>query len=121
MELDKFRQMTGRDAVVIADTAQESTAADLGNKTLTAVQIPAGMTGTALTFEASDLLAGTYVPVKKADGSAYSIVIGSDASLHAVDYMQFLGSRFIKVKSGTAESGPKTVTVISALMINKQH
>lgn len=95
--------------VTIANGAQLSNVADLNNLTLCAVQTPASFTGTAITFEVS-ADNSTFVPVHVEGGTAYSITVASSRAT-IVDINKFRGFRYVKVKSGSAESGAKIVTL----------
>lgn len=93
--------------VVMADDGTVTPAKDLGSKTLCGVYIPAGWVGTAMTFQAS-ADGVTYVAVHNAAG-AYSIVVAASKYV-AVDPTVFLGVRYLKLVSGSTESGgPLTV------------
>lgn len=70
--------------------------------------ILATMTGTALTFEASDAAAGTFVPVKKADGSSLSYTTASNTYV-AIDPKDFYGIAFLKIVSGSSEGAARTL------------
>ena len=71
------------------------------------------MTGTTMTFQVSDTLAGTYVALNDDAGSAYSITIASDKATGLGDVMAALAPfRFIKLVSGSAEAADRTIKVV---------
>jgi hypothetical protein len=75
------------------------------NGTLVGLFIPAGMVGTSLKFKASKDESATAVPIKKEDGTDYSITIGSAAAYHKVDPSLFEGVPYLTVISGASETG----------------
>lgn len=112
MAVDGWQQNTAYGvAATIANGQQTSGAVDLKNKTLVAVALPAALTGVALTFFAATSLAGTYKEVTDGAGTAYSVVVAADKCV-PVDTAKFLGVRFLKVKSGSAEGGARTLELL---------
>lgn len=94
---------------IIANGQQESAAIDCGGMALCGILLPAAFTGTALTFEVSDAIDGTFVPLKSTtSGSALSYTV-AQGTYAAIDPKDFQGVRFLKVKSGTAEGGARTL------------
>lgn len=105
--------------VTIATGETLSAAADLGNHTLSGILVPANMDGTDLTLLAS--INGTdFYELRQPDGSAYTIDIDTDAAIYAVGPQDVAGLRYIKIKSSSAETPAKTLTLISILAVNKQ-
>jgi hypothetical protein len=100
--------------VTIANGAQSSSVADLLGFTLCAVETPSAFTGTAITFEVSNDNS-TFVPVHKEDGNAYSITVSTSRAT-IVDIQKFRGFRYLKIKSGSAEGGARTVTLHCAAL-----
>ena len=98
--------------VTIANGAQSSSVADLLGFTLCAVQTPGTFTGTAITFEVS-ADNSTFVPVHVEAGTAYSITVAASRAT-IVDIQKFRGFRYVRVKSGSAEGGARTVTLHAA-------
>lgn len=97
-------------AVVIANGAQESSAIDCGGMTLVGILLPAVFTGTALTFETSTAVDGTFVPIKTTtSGSLLSYTV-AQGTYCALDPKDFHGIRFLKIKSGSAEGAARTLT-----------
>lgn len=93
----------------IANGDQESSAIDCQGFVLCGIFFPAAFTGTTLTFEISDLLAGTYVPLKNTtSGTSLSYTI-AQGTFAAIDPKDFQGVRFLKVKSGSAEGASRTL------------
>ncbi len=96
-------------SVVIANTAQESEAINCGGMTLVGIMLPAAFTGTALTFEVSSTLAGTYVALKSTtSGTALSYTV-AQGTYCAIDPKDFHGVQFLKIKSGSAEGAARTL------------
>jgi hypothetical protein len=95
--------------LVILNTAQESAAINLAGLSLVGIILPAAFTGTALTFEVSDSLAGTYVVLKSSTSGtslSYTVAQGTYA---AIDPKDFYGVQFLKIKSGSAEGADRTL------------
>lgn len=92
----------------IANGQTKSAAIPTGGKTLCGIILPAAFTGVALTFEASSAVDGTFVPVKKADGSSLSYTV-AQGTFVAIDPKDFYGIAFLKLVSGSAEGGARTV------------
>lgn len=88
-----------------------SNAVDLGDRTLVGLQLPT-MTGTAITFQASTSLDGTYVAVKGSDGASISYTTASSTYV-AIQPAVLAGIRFIKIVSGSAEGAARTVTGVA--------
>ncbi len=96
-------------SVAIANGAQLSAAINTGGLALCGIILPAAFTGTTITFEVSDALAGTYVPLKSTtSGSALSYTV-AQATYCAIDPKDFQGVQFLKIKSGSAEGGARTL------------
>lgn len=84
-------------------------AIDLAGLTLVGIQFPTTFTGTTITFEASDALAGTYVPVKAGtSGAALSYTV-AQATFAALDPKDFYALNFIKIVSGSSEASARTL------------
>lgn len=97
-------------SATIANSAQESSAIATGGMALTGIFLPAAFTGTALTFEAATAIDGTYVPVKSTiSGTALSYTV-AQGTYCAIDPKDFQGIPFLKIKSGSAEGGARTLT-----------
>lgn len=94
-------------SVAIANTAQLSAAIPCGGMALVGIKFPAAFTGTTVTFEMCDTLAGTYVPVYNSAGPvSYTIAQGR---YYAIDPKDFYGINFLKIKSGSAEAAGRTL------------
>ncbi len=96
--------------VTIADSATVSNAIDLGEMAIVGLQTPASMTGTAITFQAS-ADNSTFVAVKKVDGTTYSMVTASSL-YYVIPPADLAGIRYLKVVSGSAETGAKIITLL---------
>jgi len=94
--------------VVIANGTTTSNAVDLLGTSLLAFVTDAALNGTAFTFTVSDNLAGTYVPLKRmSDGTALTAVVAVSGQ-YATNPADFASVRFLKIVSGTAQSGAAT-------------
>lgn len=93
----------------IANGLQNSSVIATGGMALTGIFLPAAFTGTALTFLACALVGGTYVPVCKSDGSPLSYTVAQGTYV-AIDPRDFQGIPFLKIVSGSAEGGARTLT-----------
>lgn len=97
-----------RDAVIL-DTETDSDAVATAGLTPCGVFVPASFTGTTLSFLVSDAVDGTYVPLHSTvSGSLLSFTVASSRYI-AFDPKDFQGVQFLKLKSGSAESGDKTL------------
>ncbi len=95
--------------LTIANGQQVSNVIETKGMSLIGVQIPT-FTGTALTFESCDDLAGTNpVPVKSTiAGTVLTYTVASNG-YYIVAPDQLAGIEFLRVKSGTAEGGARTL------------
>jgi hypothetical protein len=94
--------------ITIAVSTTVSAAVDLLGFTLVGLILPAAFTGTAITFQVSDSLAGTYVPLRDATGAAVSVTVAQGTAA-VLDPTTFAGWRFVKLVSGSAEAADRTV------------
>ncbi len=97
--------------VTIGASGTKTAAVDLGGFTLVGILLPATFTGTALTFEAAEALAGTYRVVKAVGGSSVSLTVAQNTYV-AVDPTALQGVNFIKLVSGSTEGSARTITLI---------
>lgn len=94
---------------VIAASGTKTAAIDLGGFVLCGILLPAAFTGTAITFEVSDAIAGTYVALKTTtSGSALSYTV-AQGTFAAIDPKDFQGVRFLKIVSGSTEGSARTL------------
>ncbi len=95
----------------IANGETVSDAIALGGTTLCGLVMPASVTSTAMTFQGSR--DGTnFAAIKKIDGNDLSIVVGSSRYI-PLDPVNFYGLTHVKLVGGSAESGAKTIGVVS--------
>jgi len=97
--------------VTIAMSAQESSAIDTGGMVLCGILLPASFTGTALTFEVSNAIDGTFVPLKSTTSGTTLTYTVAQGTFIAIDPKDFQGVRFLKVKSGSSEAAARTLTL----------
>lgn len=95
--------------VAIANAAQESSAIQTNGLSLCGILMPAAFTGTALTFEACDTVGGTYLPVYAAAGASVLSYTVAASRYIVIDPRDFQGVQFLKIKSGSAEGGARTL------------
>lgn len=103
----------GYKTATIANTAQTSDEVTLTDgQTLVAIITPSALTGTAMTFTASDVSGGTFVAVRDVGGaSAYSLTVAASQYV-PVDPRVFAGARAIKLVSGSAESAQRLIKCV---------
>lgn len=101
-------------SVVIASGATTSAALTMDNdRQPIAIITPAAMTGTALTFEASDDNGTTWRPLFN-ESTAYSITISTSVSRHyALARQPFEGVRLVRIVSNGTEGAARTLKIIS--------
>lgn len=76
---------------------------------LVGIQLPVGMTSTALTFNVSND-GVTFVPLKSLiTGTALSYTIGATAAYQAIDPSVFAGVSFLQIAVGTNEGADRTL------------
>ena len=101
-----FSTMISKTVTLPAGT--KTAAIDLKGFTLVGIQL-AALTGTALTFEASSAIDGTFVPVKAGTGgSALSYTVAQNTFV-ALDPKDFYALSFIKIVSGSTEGSDRTL------------
>lgn len=99
--------------VTVVNTGTTSGAANLDNRRLCGVYIPAGMEGTTITFTVGNALAGTYVPLRDKTGAAYSITLTTAIAQYLpVDSDIFDGIQFLKVVL-SAQTGDIVLTLFT--------
>jgi hypothetical protein len=98
----------------IANAGQVSNAVDIGGSVLVGLFLPAAFTGTSVTFQAATTLNGTYGTVQSG-GADYTVNV-TQGKYAAVDPTVFSGLRYIKVVSGSAEGGNRTITLATRAM-----
>lgn len=101
--------------VTIAASGTTSAAVHKGDYILGAIQTPAALDSTAITFQSSSAQDGTFTPVHLQDGNAVSIVVatsrtnaitGEDADAIAA------AGPWIKVVCGSSESAARTLILL---------
>jgi len=97
--------------VTIAAEGTKTAAINLGCYTLVGIQLGA-FTGTAMTFEGSTAIDGTFVAVKATtSGSNLSYTVAQNTFV-AVDPKDFYGLSILKLVSGSTEASERTITLI---------
>lgn len=102
------------DTVTIANGATTSAALAMqASRIPLAILIPAAMTGTAITFQASNDGGVNYYPVYF-ESTLYSVTIPTAATRHiALDRRAFEGVRLVRLISNGTEGALRTIGVIS--------
>ena len=97
----------------ISDSTTVSDAFDTKYFQLAGLIFPA-MTGSTITFQASDTLTGTYVAVNDDANAAYSITKGTSAiAIGMGDVLAAMAPfRYLRLVSGSAEAADRSIKVI---------
>lgn len=95
--------------VTIANGQTVSNGIDLSEMVVNGIQFPT-MTGTSFTFQASSD-GVTYGPVKKLDGTAYTVVAVS-LDFTVIAPADLAGIRYIRIVSNGAEAAARDVLLI---------
>lgn len=92
----------------IANGATKTSAVNISDFFITGVEVPDSMTGTSLTFELGDA-SGTTVQLRDEENAAISLTITTTAAVYPLDARYTAAANFMKVVSGSAETGAKTI------------
>lgn len=103
--------------VTIAVEQTVSDAIDLCGTSLVGFITDANLTGTALTFQGSTTLGGTYVAIHNNSGAISRTVTTSKYYLEASSDT-FAGLRFLKVVSGTIQATNPTIITLVTKPVN---
>lgn len=93
---------------VIASGETDSSVVNMSNFTLAAVEIPASMTSTALTFNVGSSSASV-APLKDMTDSAVSVTISNTAAVYRLDANDFNGFQYVQVVAGSSEGAARTL------------
>lgn len=94
----------------IASSGTKTGSIAIGPNTVMAVQTPASMTGTELTFEISNDDT-TFVPLRDSAGAAIAVTVDTTAAAYALNANDFAGFNYIKVVSGSAEGADRDIVL----------
>jgi hypothetical protein len=97
--------------VTIANGQTVSTAADISEKIVTGIEMPAAFTGTALTFQVASDSAGTFQILTKIDGTNYSVTVAAAKNVN-IPALDLAGWRFVKIVSGSAEGADRVINLM---------
>jgi len=97
--------------VVIPNGQTTSAAFDIGGFTLVGMILPSALTSTAMKINASDSLAGTYVPVYGPTGTQISYTVAASRYV-VIPPTDLQGVNFIELVAGSAEGADRTITLI---------
>lgn len=91
----------------------KSKAVDLCGVTACGFITPATLTSTAITFEMSDKIDGTYVPVKDSSGSAISFTVAASGyyGFNQNQIAAFTGIGFVKLVGGSSEAAERNIKI----------
>ena len=97
----------------IASGATTSDAISMLDSAMTGVISPAALTGTAFTFTACNAVDGTYVPVYDTEGNPVSITVTTSRAygLSGSEADALAPWPFVKIVSGSAEGGDRSIIV----------
>ena len=79
----------------------------LGPETLSAIQLPAGFSGTAITFQAS-IAGNTYDELRDSAGDVVTLTVTAGSCIY-LDPVIVNAFAFFKLVSGTAQSGDAAI------------
>lgn len=97
-------------SAVIANGQTVSSAVYLGDKVPVVVRMPGTFTGTTMTFQGSP--DGVTYQAVNVGGNAYQETVAASKDV-VLDPSMFSGFRYIKLVSGSAEGGDRTLTVFT--------
>ena len=97
---------------IIAASGTTSAAVELGRQRIVALQTPAALTGTTITFTACLTADGTFLPVYDDAGTAYSVTVSTSRHIY-VDERKLWAAPFIKLVSGSSEAAERTITLMT--------
>lgn len=105
--------ITATKKVTIAESGTKSEAIDTRAHSLTGVELPAALTSTAMTFEASHDPEGTFVAVNDDAGNAVSLVVAASKVVTPAseDRDALYGLPFLKIVMGTAEDADREIVL----------
>ncbi len=108
-----YRKPATLDAI-IPNSGTTSPALHLRDYVLVGIIVPAGLTSVTMTFTASDLIGGSYVPVYDSDGNQVSLVTAPSRAigLSAAEADALAPFQFVKLVFGSAEGAERTIKVL---------
>jgi hypothetical protein len=99
-------------SATILDGQTTSNAIDLAGTSILAFITDAALNGIAFTFLVSNEAGGTYLPLHRMIDGAIVTAIVDVSRYSATNPADFASARFLKIVSGTAQSGADTVITI---------
>jgi len=84
---------------------------DLGNHTLNGIQVPAGMTGTALAILGS-IDGENYFPLRTVDGNPVQIVLDGTAAMYVLSPLDTSCVRYVNIQSNDTEAADRELIAI---------
>lgn len=95
--------------VPLADGATASSVIDTQGMRVAALEIPSGLTATAITFEGGFTQDGSFYPVYDDAGNQYSMTVASSRFVAVDSVSAVTVARYIKLIPGTTQSGAITL------------
>ena len=92
----------------IADGQTKTEALNIQDYFVTGVEVPASMTGTVMTLEVGETDTTT-VELRETTNTAITFTISTTAAVYPLDARYTAGAKFMKVVTGTAQSGAKNI------------
>mgnify|MGYP007071589557 CR=1 FL=1 len=96
----------------IAASGTTSAAINLSGLQLVAIDMPAAVTGSSLTFTASMTIDGTYDAITEVGGATNYTLTMAASKWTPVDLRVFAGVPFLKLVSGSTEAATRTFNLI---------
>jgi len=109
-EKENIQKLLDTQSFVLDDSQTVSEAIDCGGLSLAGIVIPAGLTGTAFTFQVS--IDGTTYQQLYYDDAAVTEVVAASKSVSLKSPTAFWPWRYVKVVSGSSQSGAITMTAV---------
>lgn len=98
------------DVLIEDGNTEATTLVDTFAGRVAGIVVPTGFEGTAITFEASDDEAGTFLPCHDDTGTEISVTVAAGRHV-LVDPNLLAGARWVKLVAGTAQTGDITLRV----------
>jgi hypothetical protein len=98
----------------IAETEDTSNAIPLRGRMVVGFRMPSAFTGSTITFEGSELVDGTYVPIRDSDGNAVSATVAASVfvGLSGSEADAVSAAPFVKFVSDQAEAAEREIAVV---------
>lgn len=111
-QTDLGERIRGIEVVIPISTQTHATPVVPKGQVLVAIEVPAGLDSSAITFTQCRTADGTYLPIYSDSGSAYSVTVTSSARHILVDPAKLVGVSHLKLVMGTVETSARTLFLI---------